>query len=224
MADEDILNDGFSLTSVAHPGGEYTDPHEIEVVEYLEDQALSGVFGDKDEAGTPAYALWKCAYKLRVLFGFPTDEAHLNPDALEQVEIEIKKCMKIVKWVSYEEASKLPEAVGGMGGWFGHSDPTPENPIGKEVSHRWKDYLDMWKPEGHPYVEAIRAAVLEGNIRNGGFWHQKEGCPVFEDGKAACFSMRAWGDLMAAIWSEKENKDYSYCDFAWYSKEEEKDG
>jgi hypothetical protein len=29
----------------------------------------------------------------------------------------------------------------------------------------------------------------------------------------ATFSYRGWGDIMAAIWSEEENKDYNYMDF-----------
>ena len=37
--------------------------------------------------------------------------------------------------------------------------------------------------------------------------------PLFSDGKVATFSFRGWGDLMAAIWSEAEDKDYGYMDF-----------
>ncbi len=36
---------------------------------------------------------------------------------------------------------------------------------------------------------------------------------MFNDGTAGMFSFRAWGDLMAAIWAEHENRDYGYMDF-----------
>lgn len=109
---------------------------------------------------------------------------------------------KVVGWVSWDEAQSRPKAVGGLGGWF-------------EDGQRWADYLDIWQEGAHPYLEAIREAVLEGEIKRGGFWHQAEGCPVFDDGTAASFSMRAWGDLLAAIWSEAEGRDHNYCHFAW---------
>lgn len=48
------------------------------------------------------------------------------------------------------------------------------------------------------------------------------GCPVFSDGTVSRMSFRAWGDFMAAVWSEEEDKDYCYVDFAWNDPEEEK--
>ena len=78
-----------------------------------------------------------------------------------------------------------------------------------------KDYLQECGEDEIQYVEAIRESVLEKNIRYTGDEHQEEpdGVPLFEDVTVALFSYRGWGDLMAAIWSEKEDKDYSYMDF-----------
>ena len=110
------------------------------------------------------------------------------------------------KFVSFEEADSLPQApIGGLGGFFNF----------ETSGQRWKDYLNIYEEQAFPYLEALRSKILSDNIRNGGFWHQEEGCPVFSDEKAASFSMRAWGDFLAAVWSEQENKDYSYIDFAW---------
>lgn len=115
----------------------------------------------------------------------------------------------VEKFVPYEEAEKLPQApIGGLGGFF-------------KNGNRWGDYIESFihsdKPEIHAsvYFEALKEKIITDNIRNGGFWHQREGCPVFSDGSAATYSLRAWGDLMAAIWSEQDQKDYSYTEFAW---------
>jgi hypothetical protein len=117
----------------------------------------------------------------------------------------------VVRWVSYVEAEDMKECgVGGLGGWFGGR--------GKDRHpHRWKDYLDVWEPEVHPYCEALRVEIVRRDIKEGGFWHQgdTECVPVFDDGTVATFSFRAWGDLLAAVWSEADNEDHSYCEFVW---------
>ncbi len=109
-----------------------------------------------------------------------------------------------IEFVTYEDANKLPDSgLGGMGGWFSHGD-------------RWEDYLNEWVEEVRPRLESLRAAIIENNIRYNGYQHQHgnlETCPVFSDGTAATYSFRAWGDLMAAVWSSHDNKDYSYMDF-----------
>lgn len=112
--------------------------------------------------------------------------------------------MKVADWVGPEfiEQFKPEESVSTFGGFF--SD-----------GMRWKDYITIWKDELVPYIEAIREAVLVQNLQFGGDEHQygEYGTPLFEDGTIGSFSFRAWGDLMAAIWAEKEDKDYSYMDF-----------
>lgn len=128
--------------------------------------------------------------------------------------------MKVVDWISWDESEGKDEAVGGLGGFFNAGNIfTEEKGYDEEnkTGMRWQDYLDAWNEKHHPYLEALREAIVEGNIRRGGFWHQEQGVPVFEDGTIGGFSMRAWGDLMAAVWSEEEDKDYCYADFAWYS-------
>lgn len=110
--------------------------------------------------------------------------------------------MKVTSMISYEQAGNYTESFGGMGGFFG-------------AGMRWKDYLDAFEEEKWPYAEAVREYIIANAIKRGGDWHQNsdQGVPLFHDGTVATFSFRAWGDLMAAIWSEEENRNYSYMDF-----------
>ena len=80
---------------------------------------------------------------------------------------------------------------------------------------RWKDYIGREEEWKRPYLEAIRVDAIRRHIKISGSEHQEasNGAPKFNNGKTGLFSMRAWGDLMAAIWSEEENRDYSYLDF-----------
>jgi hypothetical protein len=110
--------------------------------------------------------------------------------------------MKVKGWISYDDADELTSSVGGMGGWF-------QNGL------RWKDYIETANFLQVPYFEAIRKEIIAKGIRYTGQEHQysDSGVPVFDDGTCGSFSFRAWGDLMAAIWSTEEDKDYCYMDF-----------
>ena len=111
--------------------------------------------------------------------------------------------MKVIEWVAYDyDKPEYPQnALGGMGGWF-------------QNGYRFKDYLEEYDESVHPYINAFREAVLEMKLKEGGDWHQNwDGTPKFDDGTVSTFSYRAWGDIMAAIWSTEENKDYNYMDF-----------
>lgn len=128
---------------------------------------------------------------------------------------EIEKAtenVKVEKWISYELATQEIEIgqlkvndIGGMGGWFNSRDE----------GHRWKDYIKKFNKRQIPYIEALRQEIVQNRIKMPGSEHQerKDGVPVFSDNTVALYSYRAWGDLMAAIWSTEENKDYSYIDF-----------
>jgi hypothetical protein len=109
--------------------------------------------------------------------------------------------MTVTHWTSYEAAQELESPFERMGGFF-------------RKGMRWADYLMQW-PEFPEYSEALREAIIIRALKQGGDWHQhdEEGVPVFSDGTAATFSYRAWGDLLAAIWSTEEDKDYGYMDF-----------
>ena len=115
--------------------------------------------------------------------------------------------MNVKKWISYKKAESYKKIVHitGLGGWLNYD----------QKGLRWKDYLKVYDHKAHPYLEAIRQSVLENNIRITGEQHQygPNGVPLFEDNRVAIFSYRGWGDLMAAIWSDAEDKDYSYTDF-----------
>lgn len=110
--------------------------------------------------------------------------------------------MKVALMTNYDKAKELKISIGGFGGFFGKG-------------MRWADYIGRLHKESIVYAECIRAYVIENNIKKGGDWHQSDehGVPIFDDGTSGVFSYRAWGDIMAAIWSEKECRDYSYMDF-----------
>ena len=120
----------------------------------------------------------------------------------------------VVAWISDDDTGEREVALGGWGGWFGFDREENDEKRGK-AHHRWKDYVEDLPPECVPYAEALREACVKHNIRITGLQHQNEanGVPVFSAGKIGSFSFRAWGDLMAAIWSEAENRDYNYMDF-----------
>lgn len=110
--------------------------------------------------------------------------------------------MKVVKMISFEDAEGRVESLGGLGGFF-------------SKGMRWRDYISCFSEKIGEYAEAFRQYVLENEIKHGGDWHQsnEEGVPLFSDGTVGTFSYRAWGDIMAAIWSEEEGVDYEYMDF-----------
>lgn len=84
-----------------------------------------------------------------------------------------------------------------------------------EKGCRWFYYINSVEEWQRPYLEAIREEIISKAIK----WTGKEmqenpkGIPVFNNGKLGLFTWRAWGDLLAAIWAESEDIDYSYIDF-----------
>jgi len=125
--------------------------------------------------------------------------------------------LRVVDWVSSEslkpETKEAP--VPTMGGFFGLCVTGHGHPKGKIEGQRWPDYLVNFKPISIPYLEALRKEIIAKKIRYTGEDHQDadDGVPVFSDGTVLMLSWRAWGDLMAAVWSTEENKDYCYMDF-----------
>jgi hypothetical protein len=111
----------------------------------------------------------------------------------------------VVTWTDREGAANRPRSIGGLGGWFNF----------KETGQRWRDFIAHLRDPDRPYAEGLRTSILWNYIRHGGDWHQHslEGTPVFSDETVGLFSYRAWGDLVAAVWSEEENRDYTYIDF-----------
>lgn len=111
--------------------------------------------------------------------------------------------MIVIGWIDDDEIEDgFITHFGGLGGFF-------------KNGMRWKDYIDVLDEDEKLYAEALRRAVVDHDFRYTGDQHQNGplGVPVFSDGTYASFSLRAWGDLMAAIWSEQEDVDYSYMDF-----------
>jgi len=111
--------------------------------------------------------------------------------------------MKVIGWIDYDEIEDgFDESFGGFGGFF-------------QKGMRWADYVDYWDDEDLVYAQALRRAIVERSIKSTGSDHQtgSELVPVFDDGTYASFTFRAWGDLLAAIWSDEEGRDYNYMDF-----------
>tara|TARA_Y100000310_G_scaffold164293_2_gene164116 strand:- start:1024 stop:1458 length:435 start_codon:yes stop_codon:yes gene_type:complete len=130
-----------------------------------------------------------------------------------------------VKWISYDDAeTDTLVNLGSLGGWFNaetHAYIKDEDgnyvdvrPLQKG-DDRWQDFLDQFKEEGHPYLEALRLDITEKGLRHSGEYHQcgPDGTPVIDGTHTFVASYRGWGDLMAAVWSEKEGKCYAYIDF-----------
>jgi hypothetical protein len=88
---------------------------------------------------------------------------------------------------------------------------------GNYMNIEWKPWDDSYFNKGinDEQYEFLKKEIVRLGIRNGGFWHQREGVPVFEDGNAFACSMRSWGGFMAEVWSEQDGKEYDYIDFAW---------
>ena len=123
--------------------------------------------------------------------------------------------MRVVDWIADSECGERTASVTGLGGWFGRADGDD----GKwDAPHRWADYIATWDASVHPYLEALKADVLASDRFICGNEHQDadDGVPLFEDGTVASLSFRAWGDLMAAIATEKDGKNHNYMEF-YYS-------
>jgi len=120
---------------------------------------------------------------------------------LKSIFYSIFRKIQVVDWVEYNlDVDIRKRSVGGPGGYFCNG-------------MRWKDFLGAEEYDGRKYYKALREAILKNKYEFGGEKHQRDMAPLFNDGTVGFFSYRAWGDLMAAIWSEKNNTDYCYMDF-----------
>ena len=107
--------------------------------------------------------------------------------------------IEVIDWIYYG-SGKEKAPIGGLGGWFNSN-----------LLHD-KDYLDAHELEAHPYLEALKSKILENHLDTTGQEHQKGNIPLFSDDTVGEFSYRAWGDLMAAIYSTKESP-LSYMEY-----------
>lgn len=114
----------------------------------------------------------------------------------------MNKKIEVKKWIYSGTTSNYDILGNCLGGFF-------------QKGMRWKDFISHIDPEKIEYLEAIRKDVIAKGIRITGQQHQDcdDGTPLFNDYSIGIFSWRAWGDLMAAIWAEEEDKDCCYMDF-----------
>lgn len=112
--------------------------------------------------------------------------------------------LKIKKWITRKEAEdKKENGLGSSGGFF-------------ECGMRWEDYKNRFKKIVHSMLEELRRSIIENHIKWSGEAMQDYGydtVPLWSNGKVDIYSWRGWGDLMAAVWSSEEDKDYCYMDF-----------
>lgn len=111
--------------------------------------------------------------------------------------------VRVIGWIPYDGVpADLTGRIGGWGGVIQRGD-------------RWRDYVELCEAREVVFYEALREEILRLGLKRGGDWHQNdpEGVPVFSDGSVAQLSFRAWGDLMAALWADHEDRDYGYMDF-----------
>jgi hypothetical protein len=111
--------------------------------------------------------------------------------------------MKVVKWLTNAETVQYPTSIKAVeGGIF-------------KNGMRWNHYIKIWKNViDIERLNALRTFIVTYKIRT-----YKNGCNnanfLFDDNTMGCFTLRAWGDLLAATWSQEEDKDYTYEDFGW---------
>lgn len=110
---------------------------------------------------------------------------------------------RVVEWIAYDAADR--RGAPDIGGWGGV--------MTKQM--RWADFIADIDAKWCGHYEAMRQAILVRGLCRGGDWHQAapDGVPLFDDGAIATFSFRAWGDLMAAVWSDADGRGYGYMDF-----------
>src|ERR1700733_6780739 len=119
--------------------------------------------------------------------------------------------MHVDKWITYADADGKDEnGLGGWGGWFGYDNSQgAQGDPWRTAHHRWSDYLDNFDPEIHPMLEELRGSIIANKIRCTGCEPQFGDAAValWSNGKVDTYSFRAWGDLMAAVWSTEDDKD-----------------
>ena len=111
----------------------------------------------------------------------------------------IDESIRVISW-NRDDAADNADAFSWWGGFFGEG-------------MRWKDYLETFDDDVQPYLEAARQSAVHNTIKATGDQHQNGITPVFSDGRYFSLTFRAWGDFMAAVWSEAEEQDYHYMDF-----------
>lgn len=127
-------------------------------------------------------------------------EFEIRQEITQPVEI------KVVYWTGYEDAEEnVYSSVGSWGGYFNL----------KDKGLRWVDYMANLDRDLRPYAQAVYDDIQISKRKISGHDHQysEDGVPVFSDGKAGLWSQRGFSDLMSAIWSDIDDKDYSYLDF-----------
>ena len=112
---------------------------------------------------------------------------------------------KVVEFISFVEASCMVQ----------HPFIDELNTIQIHEGMRWGDYVNYFKPESRPHLEELREAVIDNHIFCNSWKYQRElmACPLFDDGTSVTYSRVAWANLMAAVWSSEDDKDYTTQDF-----------
>ena len=75
---------------------------------------------------------------------------------------------------------------------------------------------------GNKYYDALKEEFYGTGMKYSGEYHQHsgKGVPLFSDGTVCRRSYRAWGAIMARIWTELDEVNYKYMDFYMPSRSE----
>jgi hypothetical protein len=114
--------------------------------------------------------------------------------------------IKFKDWILSNKKELYSEnSLGGLGGWFNGFYLHEKDKIGIYKNHTWEDYVVNLTENEKAYAECLKKEILKLNIRVTGEDHQHIMIPLFSDNTFSFFSYRAWGDLMAAIFTTDEN-------------------
>ena len=101
----------------------------------------------------------------------------------------------------YADVCKCPRAFELPGGFF-------------SFGMRWRDYYTRVPIQHRARVEAIRVYVASHGLRlTGRDYERRVAVPVFVDGSIGFFTPHGYADLMAAVWSDQDDRDYSYINY-----------
>jgi hypothetical protein len=81
-------------------------------------------------------------------------------------------------------------------------------------SNKYQDIEDSGLDFNECY-DLVKEYCLTNRVRISGVDYQLEGLPVIDDKYVFLVTQRAWGDLMAEVWSVVDGVRYRYVDWAW---------
>ena len=113
--------------------------------------------------------------------------------------------VEVIAWVDEDDPRAKGEAsCWGFGGWV--------------EGEGWPAFIDDIREPHQAHYEALRRSIVRNRIWEEAYWHQGQDgeahIPVFSDGTVGSFTLRSWGDLLAAVWNTALGRsDLGYMSF-----------